>query len=460
MLTNQKVKNLLKDGYEHLSVDKKELFDIPVEMAQGDEWYLDGTSSVKRKKHYLSIMKPAFVLACLLLVFFGINTYQINFRTFATVYLDVNPSIEVSINRNEKVLNVYALNEDAERIIDGMDFKGSSLKVTVNALIGSLVRNGYINEINNSILVSVSDTDGKSGKQLEEELLNEISSLIDNGSVLSQQVYADDSVKALAQEYGISLGKAQLIIELADASGMYSYRDLVGLSIHELNLLNKKTEESSTQRIGEPSDQAYIGINGAIQIAFDHAGIDKASAYIDEAELEYDGSRMVYEVEFRFDGYEYDYTIEAKDGTVLRFEKEKSENNSYVSTGSSVDGIIASENAKQAALRHAGLSESQISNLRIELEYENGVLKYEIEFISGDKEFEYEVDARTGEILKSEKETEDHDDREEIHEDDDDKHEETYDLDDDHEHEEDDDIEDRDDDSEYDDDDDFEDDDD
>ena len=47
----------------------------------------------------------------------------------------------------------------------------------------------------------------------------------------------------------------------------------------------------------------------------------------------------------------------------------KSENNSYVSTGSSVDGIIASENAKQAALRHAGLSESQISNLRIELEY-------------------------------------------------------------------------------------------
>ena len=398
MLKNKKVADSLHEGYNHLTVDKQNLSAIPVEKSSGDEWNLAGTGSENKRKPYSSLLKPALVMSCLLVLFIGIHGYYENYRSFATIYLDVNPSIEVSISKSEKVLNVYALNEDAERIIDGMDFRGSSLKVTVNALIGSLIRHGYIDEINNSILVSISNTDINSGKQLEEELLNEISSLIDNGSVLSQQIYADGSVKVLAEEYGISLGKAQLIIELADASETYSYHELAGLTIHELNLLNKKAEETSTQRIGEPSDQAYIGINGAIQIALDHAGKEKSSVYIDEAEMEYDGSRLVYEVEFHVDGYEYDYSIDAISGTVLHAEKGR-EYQSSVSEIPSVDGIITAEKAEQLALAHAGLDHSQILESEIELEYENGILKYEIEFVSGDREYEYEVDARTGDIL-------------------------------------------------------------
>ncbi len=400
MLKKKRIIDSLREGYSHLTVDKENLPEIPVEMAQGDEWYLAGTTLEKRKNHYSAILKPALVLTCLLIVFFGINTYQNTYRSFATIYLDVNPSIEVTINRNDKVLMVKALNEDAEKIIDGMDFRGSSLKVTLNALIGSLVRNGYINEVNNSVLVSIANTDITSGKQLENELLNEISSLIENGSVLSQQVYADDNVKALAEEYGISLGKAQLIIDLADSSGTYSYRELVGLTVHELNLLNKKTEDASTQRIGEPSDQGYIGINGAIQIALKHAGADESGAYIDEAEIEYDGTRLIYEVEFRFEGYEYDYSIDAISGTVLFAEKEKNDDQSFTTSVPSVDGVIDLEKVQHLALKHAGLNHSQIAELETELEYESGILKYEVVFVSGNIEYTYEIDAKTGEILE------------------------------------------------------------
>lgn len=432
MLTKNKVNHLLADGYNHLSVDRQDLSDTPAETAKGDEWYLTGTAHGKKHPR---IMIPVFAIVCLLIIFFGISTYQNNARSFATIYLDVNPSIKVSINKNEQVLAVHALNEDAEKIIDGMDFKGSSLKVTVNALIGSLVRNGYINADNNSILVSIADTDSESGKHLEKELLEEISYLLDNGSVLSQQVNVDNKIKSLADEYGISLGKAQLIIELADTSGKYTYRELAGLTIHELNLLNKKTEEVSVNRNGEPSDQSYIGINEAIQAALDHAGIDQSKAFIDEAEIEYDGSRMVYEVEFRFDGYEYDYTVDAVSGSIVRHEKEKSKTDSFETSKPAVDGIIPSETAKQAALKHAGLTDSQIKNFKTELEYERGVLKYEMEFISGENEYDYEVDAKTGSILKYEKEIIDPDEQAEKHYDDDRK--EKYDHDD---HDEDDDY--------------------
>ncbi len=408
MLTNKKLNKLLQDGYDQMSVEKKDLYDMPVEKAKGDEWYL--ASGTAQEKRYPVFFKLSLAMACLLLMFLGMNTYRTNFRSFATICLDVNPSIEVSINRNEKVLQVNALNEDAEKIIDGMDFKGSDLKVTVNALIGSLVRKGYINEINNSILVSVSDTDWQSGEHLEQELLDEISKLIDNGSILSQQVITDDVIRTLSKDYGISLGKAQLIKEICDGSNTYTYEELAGLTIHELNLLNKRNEGSITHRQGEPNDQAYIGIRNAIQAALDHAGISGSNVFINEAELDYENGRMIYEVEFRYEGYDYEYKIDALNAAVLHSKKTRSSATSTSAAAPSVDKIISQEEAKRNALSHAGLSEAQITDLKIELEYEDGILKYEIEFDSDGQEYDYEVDASSGKILKSEKEPQDEDD--------------------------------------------------
>lgn len=100
-----------------------------------------------------------------------------------------------------------------------MDFSGSSLDVTVNALIGSMLRNGYLNENANSILVSVDTRDAAKGSALREKLAGEIDSLLRtdtfSGAVLSQTVAADAALQQLAQEYGISLGKAQLVQEIA-----------------------------------------------------------------------------------------------------------------------------------------------------------------------------------------------------------------------------------------------------
>ena len=77
--------------------------------------------------------------------------------------IDVNPSIELSVNRNEKVLQANPLNEDAETILDDMNLKNVDLDIAVNALIGSMVRNGYLDELDNAILVTVSNENEKKG---------------------------------------------------------------------------------------------------------------------------------------------------------------------------------------------------------------------------------------------------------------------------------------------------------
>ena len=101
----------------------------------------------------------------------------------------------VSCTAEDRVLRVNALNEDGRIVLGDMNFSGSSLDVTVNALIGSMLRNGYLNENANSILVSVDTRDAAKGSALREKLAGEIDSLLRtdtfSGAVLSQTVAAD-----------------------------------------------------------------------------------------------------------------------------------------------------------------------------------------------------------------------------------------------------------------------------
>ena len=73
--------------------------------------------------------------------------------------------------------------------------------------------------------------------------------------------------------------------------------------------------------------------------------------------------------------------------------------------GSAIDGkdSVGKDKAVQTALKHAGLTSSQVTQLEAKLDRDGGKLVYEIEFKSGNYEYEYEIDASNGSIIKSEK---------------------------------------------------------
>ena len=74
----------------------------------------------------------------------------------------------------------------------------------------------------------------------------------------------------------------------------------------------------------------------------------------------------------------------------------------------SVDESLISENeAKSIALKDAGITEDQTSCIRVKLERDDGVQQYEVEFYAGDKEYDYEIDAVTGNILNKDMDIED-----------------------------------------------------
>jgi uncharacterized membrane protein YkoI len=65
---------------------------------------------------------------------------------------------------------------------------------------------------------------------------------------------------------------------------------------------------------------------------------------------------------------------------------------------------IGKKAAIDAALSHAGLKRSEVRDLQCELDRENDIMVYEVEFESGLYDYEYDIDATTGKVLKSKKE--------------------------------------------------------
>lgn len=142
--------------------------------------------------------------ACLALVVVGggagVQYYQAN-AVASVISLDVNPSVELDVNRQEKVVSAVPLNADANEILDGMDLKGADLNVAVNAIMGSLLKHGYVDELANSILISVEDDDAAGRSPgAEADHGNRAGARLrqSHGAILSQTLSGDSALQQKA----------------------------------------------------------------------------------------------------------------------------------------------------------------------------------------------------------------------------------------------------------------------
>ena len=342
----------------------------------------------------------SLIAACLAVMLLGGGGlfYQRANAVASVVSLDVNPSIELKVNRSEKVLVCTPLNEDAKTILsdmgNGADLKGAKLDVAVNAIVGSLVRNGYLNSISSAIMISVEDRDTARAEKLQRELTSTVDGVLQTSesraSVLTQTLTQDATREQQARENNISSGKAAL----------------AKLSVEELKDLAEA---------GAPA--MPIGMDAARTAAEEYAGTTALDSVTAEVDPELDESPAHYEVELQTAWGEFEYLVDAYTGKVLSGQKDllaavSASNETTKPSGqkpapSGTVQDIGYAKAKSIALNHAGLSENQAYDMDIELDDEDGKLVYEIEFKSGNMEYDYEIDAVSGAILKHEAELDD-----------------------------------------------------
>ena len=85
-------------------------------------------------------------------------------------------------------------------------------------------------------------------------------------------------------------------------------------------------------------------------------------------------------------------------------DQQVSSDSSYNSNVTSFVELIGADKAKEIALNHAGVSADRIYDLEIELDRDYGAISYEVSFKSDGYEYDYDLVAYSGSIIKSRKE--------------------------------------------------------
>lgn len=156
----------------------------------------------------------------------------------------------------------------------------------------------------------------------------------------------------------------------------------------------------TTQRSAQMN---YIGAEAAKNMATTDAQVQASDAVFTQASLSEKNGTMYYDVEFTAGDMDYTYAIDALTGAVIESNSsaaQAGDTSTTTQTGGAQGGSIDEAAAKQIALDHAGVSEGDTAFLMSKSDYDDGVAVYDVEFYvaSTNTEYDYEIDATTGEI--------------------------------------------------------------
>lgn len=180
-----------------------------------------GKQNVSNRSGFRIFKRTAAAAACvcLLSVTGGIYAYG-ETRVVSVVGIDVNPGIELSLNRNDRILKAEAVNEDAAGILESVDVKGKKLDKAVARIVDSMLDHGYLKEAVNGVLVTVSEVNPGKQAVSEQAVAQKVKDALEakevQAVVYDQKIEVTPELKEMAQEYGISCGKAYFVQTLAE----------------------------------------------------------------------------------------------------------------------------------------------------------------------------------------------------------------------------------------------------
>ncbi len=204
----------------------------------------------------------------------------------------------------------------------------------------------------------------------------------------------------------------------------------------------------ASNETAKPSENAALHVltkEEAKLLVFTDAGVVSSDVVDLEIELDENDGTVYYDLEFDYQDFEYDYRIDALSGKILYNKAEPKETVPAAVQTQPVEQTpaettpaetkpaetkpaetkpaetkpaetkptttakkkIGVAKAKNAAFKHANVKSSDAWDVEVDLDTENGKLVYEVSFDASGYEYDYDIDAYTGKVLRSQKEKND-----------------------------------------------------
>lgn len=173
-----------------------------------------------------AIALAASAAAAVIMLSMGVWAY---YTPYTYVSLDVNPSIEYSVNRFNRVLSAKAVNDDGKEILSGLDLQNKSIDDAINDTIEKIASEGYLkSDVQGGIVIATSSGNEQADAKLAEELQTKAEDTV-KGLNVSAEVQAQNVATERVQEarqLGTTPGKLNLVEKLQQSAADPSSVDI------------------------------------------------------------------------------------------------------------------------------------------------------------------------------------------------------------------------------------------
>lgn len=207
-----------------------------------------------KKRPYIKRLAVAFS-SIVIMVFAGLLSYNLYFTGVSVIDIDVNPSIELTLNRFDHVIDLYAYNNDGQEVLDKVNIKYKSYNEALKILIDEMVKMGHIEDTGlfTATLLTKNSV-------IEKELLNSIRNYIDNillsdGSNIEQDIFSvDDTIKAHSHGHNLTPAKYLAILDLQEVLPAATFEGCRNHSISDIReQIHDHTDKEKVEKHNSPS---------------------------------------------------------------------------------------------------------------------------------------------------------------------------------------------------------------
>lgn len=282
-------------------------------------------------------MKKLFVASTLIIALLmtclsGCNFIPNQSEEAAAIFtLDVNPGVRIHVKHDNTVIKVEATNEDGEEVVAELELEGLNYEDVVEHIIDKMEEKGYLEGEESSILISVEKKAMDISEKVNEKINKAFEKHGKKASVIEQELdKLDEELKEeideMAEKYHISKGKAHLIEKIREEFPELSEEELAELKVNELGMMLEDTSDDVKghfKKIGEAVEAAYVGREQALTTALASLELALEDVTMPRVFVTRGEGKMLYKVEFVYDGMEYEITIDAEIGEILATESKE-----------------------------------------------------------------------------------------------------------------------------------------
>ena len=205
------------------------------------------SKGISRKAKMLYASAASFAI----LFIAGYFSFDFYFTEVSFVDMDVNPSIELKLNKLDRVIGTYAFNEEGKLILAETDVSNKKMDEAIDMLITEIGEQGYI--VEDGLITLVLQTNDKSKEKTLLNRIRKLNSVVAKKNELYSDIEifsVDEQVKKNADELDISCGKYLAYTELKEVDPEMSVEECKRSTIQEMKAETKRHHEGHGNQSG------------------------------------------------------------------------------------------------------------------------------------------------------------------------------------------------------------------